>query len=62
MLVSGPAGNVLLRSSTEDKRGFVAKVADFGLARTMQPHDELHKVRKGFFMNDQKVESCQRKV
>jgi hypothetical protein len=32
-----PAGNVLLRSSAEDRRGFVAKVADFGLSTHTGP-------------------------
>jgi serine/threonine protein kinase len=32
------ARNVLLRSDMHDPRGFTAKVADFGLSLTIDPH------------------------
>lgn len=32
------ARNVLLRGDAQDPRGFIAKVADFGLSLTIDPH------------------------
>jgi serine/threonine protein kinase len=33
------ARNILLKSSPSEARGFVAKVADFGLSMEIDPHD-----------------------
>jgi serine/threonine protein kinase len=43
------ARNILLKSSGADRRGFVAKVADFGLSLRMDPNEthvsDMYQVR-----------------
>ena len=34
--------NVLLRSASEDPRGFICKLCDFGLSRLLDANDKTH--------------------